>query len=689
MGFSEALQWWEEWQLRVLILSSLFLQYFLFVTAALRKHRIPAWFRFLIWLAYLGSDAVAIYALAVFFNRHRKEEHHRSSNNLPVLWVPILLLHLGGQNGITAYNIEDNELWRRHVLTAVSQVTVTIYAFCKSWSRNNQRTLMTATFALLPGILRCLLKPLDLKRVSINSLVDSSGSEAKGEIDSLHEYIRAAVQYFQVGHGYQQSIKHQRIQILISRPFMNTVEYSNIDVEKFYGLFVDLAPAYSDRLSLVKHLSQNPDKVHRLVQCGLSRTFDRLYTKESLLNDWQQKFLKFLSLLRVAAASYIVGFISVITLYYMIRRQAVDYDQTDTNITYALLFLTLVLELAMAYVMSPDITCLSSRRKTSLGQEVAMGIWSDQVHQYNLIGYLARNKKHRNLRKLATLLVCKNFLDQLWCMKPSKSSSNITELIHGYVRAGWHQINDITTYRRFNDNRGQWTLHREGFLDSLGWSLGRPFDESVLLWHLATNLCFHSMAMDTPPSAHEAARRSTEMSNYMVYLLFVNPEMLMAGARRSLFRAAYKELKSMALDEPPLGEKEIAQNIIRRVKDKEGPSMVVHAWEIAQELINPVVQGEDKGKMWRVTQAVWVEMLCFSASRCRGYLHAKSLGKGGEYLSYVWLLLSYMGMETLAEKMQRTELQGGTNGGGIGTRNRWASRVTKLVTTLFDRHIGT
>jgi hypothetical protein len=40
--------------------------------------------------------------------------------------------------------------------------------------------------------------------------------------------------------------------------------------------------------------------------------------------------------------------------------------------------------------------------------------------------------------------------------------------------------------------------------------------------------------------------------------------------------------------------------------------------------------------------------------RCRGYLHAKSLGKGGEYLSYIWLLMSYMGMETLAERMQRT-----------------------------------
>jgi hypothetical protein len=46
-------------------------------------------------------------------------------------------------------------------------------------------------------------------------------------------------------------------------------------------------------------------------------------------------------------------------------------------------------------------------------------------------------------------------------------------------------------------------------------------------------------------------------------------------------------------------------------------------------------------------------MLCFSASRCRGYLHAKALGSGGEFLSYIWLLLFYMGMETFTERLQR------------------------------------
>jgi hypothetical protein len=81
-------------------------------------------YRFFIWLAYLGGDALAIYALATLFNRQQKLQHRSSdvSQNLEVLWAPILLWHLGGHVAISAYNIEDNELWSRHILTAVAQV---------------------------------------------------------------------------------------------------------------------------------------------------------------------------------------------------------------------------------------------------------------------------------------------------------------------------------------------------------------------------------------------------------------------------------------------------------------------------------------------------------------------------------------------------------------------------------------
>ena len=127
MDLSRALEWWEEWQLRVLVLGSLAIQCHLAFFASSRKTSIQPMSRFFIWLSYVGGDTLTIYALATLFNRQRKRHYHSAdgSNVIEVLWVPILLVHLGGPISISAYNIEDNELWTRHVLTAVSQVSVT------------------------------------------------------------------------------------------------------------------------------------------------------------------------------------------------------------------------------------------------------------------------------------------------------------------------------------------------------------------------------------------------------------------------------------------------------------------------------------------------------------------------------------------------------------------------------------
>jgi hypothetical protein len=78
-------------------------------------------------------------------------------------------MHLGGQDVITAYNIEDNELWKRHVLTAVSQITVAIYVFCKSWPGGDKRLLQAPIVLFVPGILKCIEKPWAHKSSSINN----------------------------------------------------------------------------------------------------------------------------------------------------------------------------------------------------------------------------------------------------------------------------------------------------------------------------------------------------------------------------------------------------------------------------------------------------------------------------------------------------------------------------------------
>ncbi|XP_044973782.1 uncharacterized protein LOC123441387 [Hordeum vulgare subsp. vulgare] len=750
MGVSGAVVWWEEWQLRVLVLCSLLIQYFLLAATVARKFPIRSYFRPFIWLAYLGSDAVAIYALAVLFNRHRKPQQPEEdgegggSRLLEVLWAPILLMHLGGQDGITAYNIEDNELWTRHILTSVSQVVVAVYVFWKSWSGSDMRLLQAATLLFILGILRCFEKPFALNRASINSLVSSgepvwrSINTHKLKIDPLEDFIDKAT-----------NPAEENIYLLApSMPADFTP----------HKLFVDLAsPSANDRIRVLLSFSALDDNhAYCTLQNWISHTFRHLYTKQNWFltasgragtnkRDREGNSVGFY----VVGTRVLAVFLpfTAVALFQHSHREI--YSEQDVKVTYVLLCCTAVLEIC-AFGTRFEITFIevssepwddTSDIETPEPSENISHIetpeptelkpkYDDMVSQHSLIGLLVRNRKHSKMMSIVGFLRCNNVLHQHWHMNSCSSSFSITKLVLQYVKSGWkHHIKDVPSYRKFNDNRGQFTIQQQGCYQELGWSLEGAFDESVLLWHLATDFCYY----DSLPSHHgswctkdfchvygcpawcegsdhhKRAVQCREMSNYMMYLLFVNPEMLMAGTRRNLFTVAYDELKSIDIqqsveereltsvmrrelirnkersitrkeDEQPENgirekvggtisqlegdkqtqkERELSQRIIIALDGRGSPptdgtqqktGIINDAWTIAK-----VLSGLPEEKMWTMIEGVWVEMMCFSAARCRGYLHAKGLATGVEYLTYVWLLQYYMGMETLADKLQRAD----------------------------------
>nr|CAB3454230.1 unnamed protein product [Digitaria exilis] len=166
VDLTKAVQWWQEEELRILVLASLVVQLFLIASTSLRKYAIWSWVRLLIWVAYLGCDA-----LATLFNRHREQG---GTSLLVLLWAPILLMHIGGHGDITAYNIEDNELWMRLVVTAWSQITVAVYVFCKSWPAGGDRMLLGAAILLfLQGAEECMNKASRLRFGTTSSISDS------------------------------------------------------------------------------------------------------------------------------------------------------------------------------------------------------------------------------------------------------------------------------------------------------------------------------------------------------------------------------------------------------------------------------------------------------------------------------------------------------------------------------------
>ncbi|CAM0885521.1 unnamed protein product [Alopecurus aequalis] len=108
---------------QILVLSSLDLQFILFLCAAVRRREtftgVPVRL-LLLWIAYNFGDIIATYTLArlSFFST-------TGDHPLVVLWAPFLLLHLAGPDNIAAYALEDNQLSLRSMQTFFAQVAGT------------------------------------------------------------------------------------------------------------------------------------------------------------------------------------------------------------------------------------------------------------------------------------------------------------------------------------------------------------------------------------------------------------------------------------------------------------------------------------------------------------------------------------------------------------------------------------
>jgi hypothetical protein len=254
------------------------------------------------------------------------------------------------------------------------------------------------------------------------------------------------------------------------------------------------------------------------------------------------------------------------------------YNDADVKVTYALFVCGPLLEFFSVYYLFFVNLVSKATWLTKKVVQKPTPVWTGMVAQYSLIGYFTTGY-------IASLMEC---IDQQVSMTPCCSSRSITKWVLQHLKYGWMQYIDNTAgYWKFNDQRGQGTLeHHHECNEALRWSIKGPLDESVLLWHMATDICFYSslghactFAEDVPTSSgfrekllklleddsspsHQTrpqcgasryqclAVQSRVLSNYMTCLLFIKPDMLLPGSRRNVFTTAYDELKDILKDKP-------------------------------------------------------------------------------------------------------------------------------------------
>ncbi|KAL4628885.1 hypothetical protein ACB092_05G270000 [Castanea dentata] len=82
--------------------------------------------------------------------------------------APFMLLHLGGPDTITAYAVQDNELWLRHLVGLVVQSGVALYIFLLSWKVTTPHPAIPLPSTLLSPLPSPLPSPCDALSLNLS-----------------------------------------------------------------------------------------------------------------------------------------------------------------------------------------------------------------------------------------------------------------------------------------------------------------------------------------------------------------------------------------------------------------------------------------------------------------------------------------------------------------------------------------
>ncbi|XP_025880452.1 uncharacterized protein [Oryza sativa Japonica Group] len=161
------LKLWNAWATQILVLLSLTLQIVLLLFAGIRRRESSALLRFFLWLAYLLADSTAIYTLG-----HLSLSSVTRDHKLVAFWAPFLLLHLGRPDNITAYALQDNQLWLRHLQILVVQVLGAGYVVYKRLIVGGEKTilLLATVLMFMVGLVKYCERTFALKRGDFSSI---------------------------------------------------------------------------------------------------------------------------------------------------------------------------------------------------------------------------------------------------------------------------------------------------------------------------------------------------------------------------------------------------------------------------------------------------------------------------------------------------------------------------------------
>ena len=745
---------WDAWNIRGVILLSLSLQTILILFAPFRKCTTKKLMILLIWSSYLLADWAASFAIGHIANSQipksgpkdkiesslvgqivshfsgKGDVYSSSDGNADLLafWAPFLLVHLGGPDTITAFALEDNELWLRHLFSLLVQLLVTVYVFLLTLPKN--KVWIPTILMFLAGIIKycertraLFLASLDKFRESMLKAPDPGPNYAK----LMEEYTSKKDAGLPIriemtpepGKNSKPEDSTREDQNPKNLEELEVVKHAYNYFKTFKGLIVELIFSFRERNESREFFrKRTAEDALKIIDFELSFIYEALFTKVVVVHSLMGYVFRFISTFSVVMASGIFfklnkdGFKKFdVIVSYTLLAGAICLDlialfmlfssnwttaATDFNKPLGVLFKWS----AQKYLELKKIRWSKSKSKDSkdskdddevLATYKLFRRWSESVSSFKLISYCLRLRPHeikKNLslkqkallyfehfwpciEKIIDFLGTKEFVTQLMYVESHQFPKKLWEFIFVELKEKSGDADDAETTKEICSARGAYVIRKgyqkiskiaENYIENV------TFDESLLLWHVATELCYHTKEekdetanesnADNPIQEDCHREVSKILSDYMIYLLVVQPTMMsaVAGIGQIRFRDTCAEAEKF-FNRRGLNRKDVMRGCKEildvntkvkpvHVKGDRSKSVLFDACMLAKELeeLNEV--------KWKIMSKVWVEMLSYAATHCRAATHAQQVSKGGQLISFVWLLMAHFG---LGEQFQINE----------------------------------
>ncbi|KAF8020617.1 hypothetical protein BT93_G1148 [Corymbia citriodora subsp. variegata] len=531
--FESLILLWEEWELRLLVLMSLILQIILIGLGNRRKYSAGNKIAFVLWLAYLCAVSIAIISLGILSRSQGECSDAFTDLDYVIIafWAPFLLLHLGGPDTITAYSLEDNELWLRHLLGLIVEVAVAIYIFVRSMKPTQLNFL--AIPILVAGLIKYgertwVLRSASSKqfRRSLLPRPDPGPNYAK----FMEEYTLKEIE------GYKLSLTR-------FAPLEDTKALDNNLMEEgdaliiAYDLFLTSKHLFANLILSFQDFQKSPPffqritckNAFRLIEMELGFMYDMLFTKATIVHHFWGGVLRLIGFSSTAAA---------LTAFCLLDLSG--YSSVNVIISLILLVGAIGLEIYAIFVLlSSDWTKLWMSRQQNLRAETRRSIsrvhslsinkrWSNCVAQYNMLSSCLED---RTVRCCGLLNWIRKQLEDYQDDQMEPVSDYLKESVFKQLlEKSPKDLNSIKG-KELCSSRGEWALKKHGCIRELIWSIDVEFDQSVIIWHIATDLCLdHDNGNQNPDIASNSQREAIRViSNYMMFILMKRPFMLPDG----------------------------------------------------------------------------------------------------------------------------------------------------------------